>query len=259
MSIATASVRTGRSLLRHAPLLAAALAVISVLLLGFAPLGWRLGWWHYRFALLSLLPWAAYFGVAALIVAVLALCLGRSRIEWRGVAIAVAAFAAGGLVAYVPWHYDAMRHTVPPINDITTDTADPPAFAAVIPARSAEAGNTIAYPGPKFADQQKQAYPDITPAALTLPPKAAFDRALAAAQGMGWTIVAADAAAGLIEASDRSRWFGFTDDIVVRITPQGSESRVDVRYSARHGRGDFGVNAARVRAYLAALRNNAGG
>ena len=110
MSISTASVRTGRSLLRHAPLLAAALAVISVLLLGFAPLGWRLGWWHYRFALLSLLPWAAYFGVAALIVAVLALCLGRSRIEWRGVAIAVAAFAAGGLAAYVPWHYDAMRH-----------------------------------------------------------------------------------------------------------------------------------------------------
>src|SRR5215813_13996684 len=76
MSIATASRRTRRSLLRHTPLLAAALAAISVLLLGFAPLGWRAGWWHYRFALLSMLPWAAYFGIAAVIVSALALLLG---------------------------------------------------------------------------------------------------------------------------------------------------------------------------------------
>ena len=74
---------------------------------------------------------------------------------------------------------------------------------------------------------------------------------------MGWTIVAADDTAGRIEASDRSRWFGFTDDIVIRITPSGSGSRVDVRSSSRLGRSDFGVNAARVRAYLAALRTAA--
>jgi uncharacterized protein (DUF1499 family) len=258
MSIATASRGTRRSLLRHTPLLAAALAAISVLLLGFAPLGWRAGWWHYRFALLSLLPWAAYFGIAAVIVSALALLLGRSRIEWRGIAVAVLAFAAGGLVAYVPWHYDAMRHTLPPINDITTDTENPPAFVAVVPARTAEAGNPVTYPGSKFADQQKQAYRDIAPLVLTLPPPGAFDRALVAAQGMGWTIVAADAAAGRIEASERSRWFGFTDDIVIRIAASGAGSRVDVRSSARLGRGDFGVNAARVRDYLAALRSIAG-
>jgi uncharacterized protein (DUF1499 family) len=71
---------------------------------------------------------------------------------------------------------------------------------------------------------------------------------------MGWTIVADDDTKGRIEASDRSRWFGFTDDIVIRITPSGSGSRVDVRSSSRLGRSDFGVNAARVRAYLGALR-----
>ena len=74
---------------------------------------------------------------------------------------------------------------------------------------------------------------------------------------MGWTIVAADDTAGRIEASDRSRWFGFTDDIVIRITPSGSDSRIDVRSSSRLGRSDFGVNAARVRAYVAALRTAA--
>jgi uncharacterized protein (DUF1499 family) len=71
---------------------------------------------------------------------------------------------------------------------------------------------------------------------------------------MGWTIVSADEGAGRIEASDRSRWFGFTDDIVIRITPSGSDSRIDVRSSSRLGRSDFGVNAARIRAYLGALR-----
>jgi len=75
---------------------------------------------------------------------------------------------------------------------------------------------------------------------------------------MGWTIVAADEAAGRIEASERSRWFGFTDDIIVRVTASGSGSRVDVRSSSRLGRSDFGVNAARVRAYLAELRETAG-
>jgi len=259
MTIATTSASTGRSLLRRAPLLAAALAAISVLLLAAAPLGWRAGWWHYRVSLLSLLPWAAYFGIAALIVAALALLLGRSRIEGRGVAIAVMAFAVGGLVAYVPWHYDAMRHTVPPINDITTDTENPPAFVAVVPARTAEGGNPVAYQGSKFADQQRQAYPDIVPLTLALPPGAAFNRALSAAHEMGWTIVTADEAAGRIEASDRSRWFGFTDDIVVRIAASGAGSRVDVRSSARLGRGDFGVNARRVRDYLASLRSIAGG
>jgi uncharacterized protein (DUF1499 family) len=254
MTITAAWSRAGRLPLRYMPLLALALAAIAVVLLALAPLGWRAGWWHYRFALLSLMPWAAYFGVAALTIAALALLFGRSRLELRGAAIAVIAFAGGGLVAYVPWHYDAMRHTVPSINDITTDTENPPAFSAVVPQRAAEGGNPVAYQGSKVAEQQKQAYPDVAPLTLALPPDAAFKRALGTAQRMGWTIVAADEAAGRIEASERSRWFGFTDDIVIRVAASGSGSRVDLRSSARLGRGDFGVNAARVRAYLSALQ-----
>ena len=70
---------------------------------------------------------------------------------------------------------------------------------------------------------------------------------------MGWTIVAADEAAGRIEASDRTFWFGFIDDIVVRVRPTDAGSRIDVRSTSRVGVGDFGTNAARVRAYLAEL------
>src|SRR6202035_3003190 len=198
MTVATTASGAGRSLLRHLPVLAAALAAAAVVLLALGPIGWRAGWWHFRFAFQTLMPWAAYCGIAALGVSALALLLGRTRIEWRGVAVAAAAFAVGLLIAYVPWHYDQMRQTVPPIHDITTDTDNPPVFAAVVMVRTADGGNPVAYDGPKIAEQQRRAYPDIVPLTVPLARDVAFDRALNAAQRMGWTIVAADGAAGRI-------------------------------------------------------------
>lgn len=250
MTIATTSSRPGRSLLRYAPVLALALAVIAVVLLAVGPVGWRAGWWHFRFALLTLMPWAAYFGLAALVVAVLALLLAAP--------IAVVAFVVGALIAYVPWHYDQIRQTVPPIHDITTDPDNPPAFVAAAPLRKAEGINPAAYEGAKIAEQQKRAYPDIAPLTVAAAPDAAFNEALDTAKRMGWTIVSSDPAAGRIEASDRSRWFGFTDDIVIRVAGEGTGSRIDMRSSSRLGRSDFGVNAERIRTYLAALRSVAG-
>jgi len=258
MAIATTSSGARRSVLRYSPLLALALAVIASALLAVGPIGWRAGWWHFRFAFLTLMPWAAYFGIAALVVSVLTLLLGRSRIESRGIAIAIVAFTAGGLIAYVPWHYDQIRQQAPPIHDITTDPDNPPAFVAVAALREAAGPDRVAYEGARVAEQQRLAYPDIQPLTLALAPVAAFNRALDTAQRMGWTIVAADDAAGRIEASDRSRWFGFTDDIVIRIIPSASGSRIDLRSSSRVGRSDFGVNAARVERYLSALRATTG-
>ena len=70
----------------------------------------------------------------------------------------------------------------------------------------------------------------------------------------GWTVVAADQSSGRIEANEASRWFGFVDDVVIRVSADGAGSRIDVRSVSRMGRSDFGVNAGRVRAYLAALK-----
>ena len=207
-----------------------------------------------------MLPWAAYFGVAALIVSAVTIVLGPSRVGWRGIAIAAAAFAIGALIAYVPWHYDQLRRTVPPIHDITTDAEHPPTFSAAIAAlRTEEHDNATAYDGSKLAELQRQAYPDIAPLIVSLAPDAAFNRALDTARQMGWTIVAADDKSGEIEASDQSRWMGFTDDIVIRVAKADAGSRIDLRSSSRLGRSDFGVNAERVRAYLARLRADAAG
>jgi len=226
MTIATTSSAARRSLLRHIPELALALAGTAVVLLALGPIGWRAGWWHFRFSLLTLMPWAAYFGLASVIVSVLALVIGLSRLDWRGIALALVALIGGGLIAYVPWHYDQIRQTVPPIHDITTDTGNPPAFVAVVLLRQGEGINPVTYEGAKIAEQQRRAYPDVVPLTVGLAPDVAFARALDTGQRMGWTIVASDKATGQIEASQRSRWMGFTDDIVVRVAPANSGNRI---------------------------------
>jgi Protein of unknown function (DUF1499) len=198
-------------------------------LLALGPIGWRAGWWHFRFSLLTLMPWAAYFGLAAVVVAVLALGIGLSRLDWRAIALALVALIGGGLIAYVPWHYDQIRQTVPSIHDITTDPDNPPPFVAVVPLRQGEGINSVAYQGAKVAEQQRQAYPDVVPLTIGLAPDVAFARALDTAQRLGWTVVASDKAAGRIEASQRSRWMGFTDDIIVRVTPAAASTYARLR------------------------------
>ena len=138
----------------------------------------------------------------------------------------------------------------PPIHDITTDTDDPPTFVAAVPLNAP--GRTDY--DPAVAEQQRVAYPDLAPAMLAAAPADAFDRALAVVRDMGLELLADDAGALRIEATDRSFWFGFPDDVVVRVTPDGeAASRVDVRSLSRVGGGDLGVNARRVRAFVAAL------
>jgi len=111
----------------------------------------------------------------------------------------------------------------------------------------------VTYAGEATAKQQLAGYPELRPALLSASVPAAFDTALAAARQMGWDIVATDPAAGRFEATATTPWFGFKDDIVVRVTPRESGSRVDVRSLSRVGRGDLGANARRIRDYVAKL------
>lgn len=235
-----------------------ALAILALILLAAGPLGWRLGWWHFRFAFTWLMPYAGYAALGGAIVSLAALAFGWAHLGPRGLATAAIGVALGAVIAYVPWQYDSTRKTVPPIHDITTDTDNPPAFVAALSLRGPDA-NTVKYEGADLARQQKTAYPDIAPVKVAAPPAEAFRQALDAAKAMpGWTLVDSDAATGRIEANQTSRWFHFTDDVVIRVAADGTGSRIDVRSVSRVGRSDFGVNAGRIRAYTAALKGRAG-
>jgi uncharacterized protein (DUF1499 family) len=232
------------------------LAALSLLGLGAAPLGWRTGLLPLRidFELLMLAAIAAVLGG---VTAAIALAVWRRRLGGLRILLLAGAFLLGAGFVLLPLRL-AMHHA-PSIHDITTDTSDPPAILAALPARQAEHAATAAYGGPATAAQQRAAYPDIVPVILPLSPAKAFDLALATARGMPrWNITATDPATGRIEASEASFWFGFVDDIAIRVAADGAGSRIDIRSLSRQGKGDLGVNAARVRAYIAALRRAAG-
>jgi uncharacterized protein (DUF1499 family) len=247
------AVFAGRNWAELVAAIGAGVAVLALLALASGPLGWRLGWWHYRFAFAWLMPYAAYAALAASAVSILAVVFGLSQLGGRGVALAAVGVILGAVVAYMPWQYSRLRGIVPPIHDITTDTDNPPAFVAALKLRP-KGANTVDYEGPPLAAKQRAAYPDIAPVKVSLAPADAFKRALDTAKAMpGWTVVDADPGSGRIEANQTSRWFRFTDDVVIRVAADGAGSRIDVRSVSRVGRSDFGVNAGRIRAYTAAL------
>lgn len=231
---------------RYLPL---ALALLAAALLIMSGLGARAGLWHFRTGF-ALLKYAAWLGIATTLVTIIYLAVPRLRAG--NVALLAIALVIGALVVYTPWSFQQKARSVPPIHDITTDTDRPPEFVAVLPAR-ADASNPPEYEGGEVTAQQKEAYPDIAPVMLDVAPDVAFERAHRAAKDMGWEIVAADAAAGRIEATATTTWFGFKDDVVIRVESAGQGSRIDVRSKSRVGKGDVGANAARIRKYVGKL------
>jgi uncharacterized protein (DUF1499 family) len=232
------------------------LAAVAGLALLVAGPGHRFGWWSLG-AGFGIIRFAAYGGIAAAVVSAAALILAPLRGQRRGMFRALAGLAIGLITVGVPAYYLQAARSVPPIHDITTDTEDPPAFETILPLR-AQAPNPASYGGPAIAAQQQDAYPDIVPADYPVTTDRAFEAAFAAAREMDWDIVATDQAAGRIEAIDRTFWFGFIDDIVIRVRPTDAGSRIDVRSVSRVGVSDMGKNAARVRAYLAELEEQIG-
>lgn len=141
----------------------------------------------------------------------------------------------------------------PMIHDISTDTDDPPAFFQLRKLRSANE-NSLDYGGAKVAEQQRAAYPRVKPIIeKDLNREEALTRVIQVVLGLNWTLVNADFDTGIVEAYDTTRIFGFTDDIVIRVRSQGSGSRIDIRSASRVGLGDAGMNAGRIRSFIAAF------
>ena len=226
----------------------AVLAGLAELLAGF---GYQWGWWHYQTGF-TILRSAAPTALGAALVALIGCFATRGhRVKLIaglvGIAIGVAAFA-------LPYSVQLSRpRGLPSINDITTDTADPPKFVALIPLRKG-ATTSPDYGGDEVAEVQRRAYPNIAPIDRNVAPNIAFEMCLEAAQALGWEVVTMVPPEGRIEAVATSWLFGFKDDVVIRITPRDGGSRIDIRSKSRLGRNDYGANARRIGAFEKKLR-----
>jgi len=148
------------------------------------------------------------------------------------------------------WQYKA--RSVPPIHDITTDIQSPPEFVAMERLR-ADAPNPPEYAGEETAKQQREAYPDIQPLVVSTPVQEVIDEIVMLISNRGWKIVSVNRNEGRIEATEKLAWFGFKDDVVLRVTSTSDGTRVDMRSKSRIGRSDVGVNAERIRQFLSDL------
>ncbi|MEX2147452.1 MAG: DUF1499 domain-containing protein, partial [Candidatus Rokuibacteriota bacterium] len=220
--------------------------------LALSGFGYRWGMWGLSTAF-TIFRAVVFVGGAAAVLAVVGLVMALVRRRWAMAVVAAAAVVSGAVTVAVPLEFRRSAAAVPPIHDISTDTAHPPLFVALRQAR-ASAPNGADYAGPAVAAQQARAYADLAPLRFAAAPDRVFGAVVAAARESGWEVVAAVPAEGRLEATATTPWFGFKDDVVVRVVADGGGTKVDVRSASRVGRSDLGVNARRIRAFGEALR-----
>lgn len=200
----------------------------------------------------GILPWQAgllMFVLAAVLAGIGGIISLVALLRRRGGFLAVLGAAAGLAALLIPVAIIADGRGKPPIHDITTDTANPPKFVAITPSVRGDGSNPVSY-DPAIAPLQAAAYPKVKTLVLPEPPALVFEKAVAAAKASGWKMVDTDEFTGRIEATDTVPWWGFKDDVVIRVAPDGTGSRIDVRSKSRVGKGDLGVNAQRIVDYL---------
>ncbi len=241
-----------------------------------AALGVKFGLWDWRVGLGTLIvEWGPRLLAAALVLAVIAtiaMLLQRPR---RGLPLALIALLIPAAGLNYLYQVRERSKTLPPIHDVSTNAEDPPVHSPrIAEARAAAGANPVhpltaelssmeAYQTPRFADQGdrtvgelgRQAYPQLRPLIVSAQRERLFAVLAQEADERGWTIVTNDPAAGRLEAVAETFWFGFRDDVAVRIRPAPGAGRlvVDARSTSRVGLGDLGANAARLIAYLQAV------
>lgn len=228
----------------------------------FGLFDWRIGFGLLVFRLGALVLFGV-FGIA--FVGLLLSVLVKPRRGWGRAlgALLVPALALGFVVSVM-----GKAKTIPPIHDIATNIQDPPQYSpAVIAARAPiSGGNPVTsmtepvamLKGKSVGEVGQAANPDIQPLTLAMPVAAATQLAADAAEAEGLRVTKVDTAGGAVEAVAESFWFGFKDDVAIRVrSGAAGASIVDIRSTSRVGLGDLGANAKRVRGLLAAIKAKA--
>jgi hypothetical protein len=209
-----------------------------------------------RFGFLEMKPAMATFfgglGIAGLSILV---GLGAFAAIWqngsRGMSRILLALLINAIVLAYPAYLALQYRKLPKIHDITTDPIDPPRFEALARLRAGEGANSAVYAGLYSAEQQRIAYPDIETVELEIPVQRAYEVTLQLVNKRKWLVIderppQLPRRIGRIEAVARTAIMGFREDVSIRITPDGEDSRVDIRSSSRYFESDLGSNASRV-------------
>ena len=190
-----------------------------------------------------------FAGIAALILLVLQIIFKRKTVTLGST---IMALLLSTIAIAIPLSMLNKGKSVPPIHDISTDLVNPPEFVVIAPLR-ADAPNPVEYAGVEAATQQRAAYPELQTLNYPQSKSELVEATKQAIDNSGWQLVNIDANQGIVEATDRTMWFGFKDDVIVRITDNGSKRLVDIRSKSRVGGSDLGKNAERIHGFIEEL------
>ena len=190
-----------------------------------------------------------FAGIAALILLVLQILFKRKTVTLGNT---IMALLLSIIAIAIPLSMLNKGKSVPPIHDISTDLVSLPEFVAIAPLR-ADAPNPVEYAGVEAATQQRAAYPELQTLHYPQSKSELVEATKQVIDNLGWQLVNIDTNQGIIEATDRTMWFGFKDDVIVRITDNGSKRLVDIRSKSRVGGSDLGTNAERIHKFIEEL------
>jgi hypothetical protein len=222
--------------------------------------GW--GYWEYTSGLKGVAG-AFFLGIGTILAGALQGWRARKAINppprarrWVGMVVAL---------IYVGWVGTFLMAglTVPAIHDVSTNLADPPAFQTL----ALRTDNLDNIPGADDKDMRgltplqrwavvhQKAYGDIRSVRSNEPVPMVIAKAERLAKARGWDVAISLPEEGRLEATATSAFFRFKDDVVLRVRPSetGEGSIVDMRSVSRVGISDLGMNAKRVRSFLADL------
>ncbi|TNF88846.1 MAG: DUF1499 domain-containing protein [Gammaproteobacteria bacterium] len=228
-------------------------SVIALVLLFLGPVGTRLGIWGFQTGLLLIVPAGVLLAAIGLLVGLISIFVSKKRGfdgDPPSLFISIAICAVIMVTMGLQFQKGA---SVPAIHNISTDVVDPPRFTEAIVALRGENSNPLTYEADELAVVQQGAYPDVKPLTVASSPADTVRSVVSALEDMGLEIVTVDEGLGVVEATDTTFWFGFKDDVVVRVQASGEGSLVDVRSVSRVGLSDLGKNADRIMDLLGRL------
>lgn len=239
---------------------AVALGVGAVAAALVAAIGSAMEIWSFRTGLTAL-RYLFFAAAAGALLGLIGLVMARRRARLM-LANLVALVVALGFVLYLG-NLVRIARSVPAIHDVATDLDDVPQFTRLkvradnlenVPDEGKPELKALP-PEERWKAIHRAHYGDIRTVRLATPPAQTVRRAAALARERGWETALVDE--DNVEATDTSTFFRFKDDVVVRVrqAPDGG-SLVDMRSISRVGGSDVGMNAKRIRAFLADLQRS---
>ena len=273
---------------------AVAVSVFTVIWFAVAALGTKFGFWPWQVGLgqmtIDIGPTIALVAVVTAIIAQIIAVIKAPRVQ--PFILGLLAFLIAVYCLMRLMGLGAQATSLPPLHDIQTDWTNPIQFSQeILDARAAQGETNPILDAPTVPDYAEARWPgtagrlvselqeeaevkegsrgtvypkmetvyfDGSPADIAAVAERIMDR-------RGWDIAFSGATGRengeelQIDATATSGWFGFKDDVAVRLRPVEGATAVDIRSTSRVGLSDLGANSTRVYGLMVELEDRADG